>query len=195
MLYEVITLSFPASLENIGWSAFQDNSIKTITFEKESNLRFIDNFAFQGNIIQSLDLPKSLTSIGSRAFRDNRISSVLFEEGSLLDRIGEGAFINNRLEGVELPVDLLYIGAEAFVDNKILTFVLPGDEGYWRDYELGRYDNQTEISNLDIAYYRVLAGEPGSTTPGLEGWIIGGKGRGKYLENPVIDLNTSYNFV
>lgn len=114
------TLSIPASLQEIGDSAFEfTNHLTAINFEGESHLNKIGEEAFAMTDITSLSLPNSVQVIGDSAFAIcNKMTSINLGNG--LKEIGEGAF--NRCTGLKnveitLPASLEKLGANAFGDT------------------------------------------------------------------------------
>ena len=98
----ITTVSFPSSLETIGFGAFLNKSITAITFPEDSSLKEIKNGAFQNNAISSLHFPDSLKTIGWGAFRDQTINSVTFagtraQNAGNLESIGQYAFSKNAM--------------------------------------------------------------------------------------------------
>lgn len=116
-------LTIPAEIDGkkvigIADRAFQDKSIKELTFADDSALEYIGEGAFQGNEIKEVELPG--VKVGKDAFRDNVIEKVTFDpaEGTKVE-LDERAFINNRISGTIDLTKVSKIGAEAFAANKI----------------------------------------------------------------------------
>ena len=85
------TLIIPASVETIGYSAFNGtkdnqplatNQITTLLFESGSHLRSIGDAAFRdNNIMGTLRLPTNLTTIEKNAFLNNSINTLYLGSG------------------------------------------------------------------------------------------------------------------
>lgn len=78
-------------------------------------LKTIEQYAFKGTQILSIDIPSTVTSIGKMAFSGTRIKSVTFRENSQLTRINDGAFYNcTSLREMFIPNTVTYVGNAAF---------------------------------------------------------------------------------
>ncbi len=79
------SIHIPASLEEIGWYAFQDAvALETVTFAADTSLEHIANFAFDNaQNLQEMILPASVTSLGAVAFRDTASLTTLFIPASV----------------------------------------------------------------------------------------------------------------
>ena len=76
----------------------------------------IENGAFIGSSVHSINIGKSIESIGDHAFKDvSSLTEVTFHSESKIKRIGKGAFQNTGLKTIELPESLLSLESDAFL--------------------------------------------------------------------------------
>lgn len=120
----------PNTVEEIGYAAFAGCSkLGKLTFESNSNLKTIDQLAFNGcKVLEELVIPSSIEKIGGSAFSNcNLLESVTFESEISLVSIGAFAFENcYELETIELPDCLTDIGKGILAGCKKLTsFSIP----------------------------------------------------------------------
>ena len=133
------SIEIPASVETIGRNAFFCcYSLKTVTFEKGTQLKTVDGFAgctslttieipasveTIGNLafsnctsLTTIKIPASVETIGSRAFAGcTSLQTVTFEKGSKLKMI-EGSLFSDctSLTSIEIPANVETIEAMAF---------------------------------------------------------------------------------
>ncbi|MGD9679352.1 MAG: leucine-rich repeat protein, partial [Vulcanibacillus sp.] len=105
----------PNTITQIFPNAFVGNSnLCTLTFESNSSLVQIDDYAFSGSNIKEVVLPKSLQIIGSNIIKP-ALEKLSFEEGSIISEITSLAFYNNpNLKEINLPSSVTHIGFNAF---------------------------------------------------------------------------------
>ena len=114
------------SVRIIGTNAFRlCSSLTSVSFEPNSQLETIGQYAFLQSGLTSITLPASQTSIGSYAFYlCSALTSVNFESGSQLETIGTYAFNSTGLSGsISLPASATSIGDQAFRGCSNLTSV------------------------------------------------------------------------
>lgn len=80
-------------METIGSSAFKGcKALTTVTFEKGSQLKTIEGYAFETSGLQSIEIPASVETIEEAAFYNcEALTTVTFEKGSQL-KIIEGDY-------------------------------------------------------------------------------------------------------
>ena len=128
------SIEIPASVETIEAAAFSGcSSLKTVIFEKGSNLKTIGKAAFYGFFgkcpITSIEIPASVETIEQEAFKGcSRLATVTFEKGSQLKSIGGGkslgAFMDcTALTSIEIPASVETIEATAFIGCSSLETV------------------------------------------------------------------------
>ena len=120
-------IQFPASLEEIGASAFSNCfGLQTIKFANGSKLKIINVSAFEYcKALVELNFPKSLEIIDDTAFRYcDSLTTIKFENDSQLTSIGQMAFIESKsLKTVHLGHNssIKTIGKESFRDCAKMT--------------------------------------------------------------------------
>lgn len=69
----IISVSIPATVKTIGNRAFQNcGNLTSLTFEGESQLKQIGDYAFMESGFTTISIPASVTSIGAFAFDENK---------------------------------------------------------------------------------------------------------------------------
>ncbi len=118
-------INIPSSVTFIGNNAFIKSNISKITFESNSNLERIEQyaFAFTSNL-KVITLPKSLVSVGSHMFYESGLESINFEEEILLTNISKHMFSSSKITDIVIPNSVNYIDDSAFRDCTSLTNVV-----------------------------------------------------------------------
>ena len=110
----IVLLSLPDSLREIGVCAFKDaSSIVEIVFN--DNLTTIKDGAFEGlSNLQKITFNSQLKFIGNSAFKNAQsLESIILPEG--LEHIGDSAFENcQALPAITIPSTVAYVGSKAF---------------------------------------------------------------------------------
>ncbi len=83
-------VSIPATVKSIGYGAFYKCKGRSITFEKGSQLKSIDNYGFAYSGFTYFNLPDGLTSVGSEAFVGSEMTDIVLPAS--LTTFGKGAF-------------------------------------------------------------------------------------------------------
>ncbi len=116
-------ITIPNSILLIGDWAFSSCGLTQITFEENSNIIEIGQYAFSSNNIKELSLPNSLLKIQAYAFSSN----ILLEKinfGTDLQKIGEYVFAYSlSLNIINLPSKITEIGSYAFKNSNIIGTV------------------------------------------------------------------------
>lgn len=115
------SITIPASVEEIGESAFQRCTFESITFDPNGNMQVIGTQAFYNceSLTGEITLPKALTEIGDRAFSMCPKISKIVDDGNALNRIGIEAFKGcDQLGEFYLPSSITEIGESAFYECK-----------------------------------------------------------------------------
>ena len=110
---EINSVIVPASVTSIGYSAFQDCNLSSITLP--AGLISIGDYVFSNcSNLNSIVIPASVTSIGRSAFSScNNLISITLPSG--LTSIEVSMFQNcNNLSSITLPIGLTSIGGYAF---------------------------------------------------------------------------------
>ena len=124
---EIITVSIPESIINIGQYAFNNcRGIIEVIFADNSRLQTIESSAFSHcTELQNITIPKTVTNISSLAFLAcENLESVTFEAGSQLETIGNNAFDSCiSLSSISLPESITNLGTFVFENCKGLTTI------------------------------------------------------------------------
>lgn len=138
-----ITLEIPASVTKVGTKAFMSASVNAVTFATGSALQVIDESAFSGSRISSIDLPAGLTTIGKSAFSgckfltsitipdsvttigestfsncENLVTATL-PSNSKFTAIPNSMFFNTKLGSIDIPEAVTVIGDSAFKQSNL----------------------------------------------------------------------------
>ena len=127
------TVSDSENIENtyavtsIGQDAFSWTGLISVTFETESKLETIGNYAFYYcSGLNSITIPSGVTTIGNNAFDSTALSSITFETGSKLQTIGHSAFYCcDRLGSFTIPSGVTSIGFAAFQETGLTSITIP----------------------------------------------------------------------
>ena len=143
--YYVENVTIADSVERIGKNAFNYN-LQSVTFGESSQLRIIDESAFEACDIQTISIPDSVTVLGAHAFDGAGLTNITFGINSRLQHIGEGAFDGcSDLTVIHIPDSVTVIGDEAFAYCHQLESITFGDNSqlesigfntFFRCYEL-----------------------------------------------------------
>lgn len=114
----------------IGTNAFKDvgakTPVKSVTFEAESGLKEIGDYAFSAaNLSGEVILPQSVEILGEGAFRGTACTKFTFEAGSKMTAMGDSVFVNcGKLTEVEnFPSGITKIPDSSFMSDKVLAKV------------------------------------------------------------------------
>lgn len=159
------SFTVPASVESIGFGAFEESRLSKVTFAPNINLLSIGYRAFWGvDGMTEISIPKSVVSIDYYAFANcTSLEKVTFEEGSRLSGVYEGAFYGDRkLHTISLPNTLAEIADFAFYGCASLTeFPLENTDSLVGVYDYAMaYTGITELnlpeSLADIGNYAFM---------------------------------------
>ena len=112
--YKISTLILPATLKEIGWSAFVGN-YNLSTVKIPLGVTYIGEQAFEDCGITKLSLPSTIKVIGESAFYKNNISELRIPEG--IEEIGKHAFQNCKLKKLYLPSTIKVISLNVFSND------------------------------------------------------------------------------
>lgn len=114
----------------IGTNAFKDvgakTPVKSVTFEAESGLKEIGNYAFSAaNLSGEVVLPQAVETLGKGAFSGTACTKFTFEAGSKMTAMGDSVFANcGKLTEVEnFPSGITEIPDSSFMSDKVLAKV------------------------------------------------------------------------
>jgi len=131
---KLTSITIPASVETIGNAAFsssyayQTTSIlATVTFANGSNLKEIEGYAFAGAGISTITIPASVETIGQLAFHGcGLLTTVTFANGSNLKEIGFHAFTGSGITSITIPASVEIIDEAFAVCASLQTVVFAG---------------------------------------------------------------------
>ncbi len=112
---ELKEFTLPRDLVRLGMGVLMDSQTEKLTFNKK--LKFIDQACFFLCPLKEVTLPASVEVIMNAAFRNCSLEKVTFG-GKQLRRIESMAFADNKLMALELPEGLEKIGSQAFANSK-----------------------------------------------------------------------------
>ena len=107
----------PAYVENIGFGAFENSHLTSVTFADGINLNTIGWRAFfNAGSLTEITIPESVISIDFYAFAEcKNLTTVTFSDNNKLKGIYEGAFFGcQRLENITIPDSIVEISEYAF---------------------------------------------------------------------------------
>ena len=125
------TLNLPASLKEIGWTAFgSNNKLKTVTIADNSQLK----------------------SIGVDAFSNNTaLETFTFNGSSVLETVDGGAFRNdNKLTHFNFPATVKTIGGSAFNGTTSMTHVTFDAPSQLKKIANAAFQNASALENIDL---------------------------------------------
>ena len=129
----VTSVQFPATLKNIGATAFQNAPITSV--ELPEGFTTLGNGAFTGTIyLSEILLPSTLETIPAGAFTKTN-SKIAFTDMATVDElvipegvksIGNTAFQGSKIKSLTLPEGLETIGNNAFNNHQLTELYIPG---------------------------------------------------------------------
>ncbi|KAK8837448.1 hypothetical protein M9Y10_036445 [Tritrichomonas musculus] len=118
-------ITIPSFIKRISSYAFYNcSALESVTFEDNSKLESIDQFAFSNTRIKSITIPKNVIEIGGNSFAHSFLENVTFSKDSKLKCINQNAFCFTQLKSVNIPPHVRHIGRFAFCGcDKLLSVV------------------------------------------------------------------------
>lgn len=149
----VETLNIPFNITSIGLNAFKGCSIKELTYDANSQLGEIGDYAFAGcNNLKNVTLPQSVKTLSDFAFSGcTALESIYFGEDSQLTSIGKNIFADcTRIESITIPNGVTSIPYMAFGNCTKLETVSFGENS--RLTAIGQYAFKgcTNFRNITI---------------------------------------------
>ena len=109
---QVTKVNISKDVTTIGVSAFENSSVRKVTFAAGSKISVIPAKAFYGSRLAEINLPASVTTVENSAFANSSIKTFTAEG---LTEIKDGAFENAKaLANVTLPETLKTMGNNVF---------------------------------------------------------------------------------
>ena len=118
------SVEIPNTVTSIAGGTFMGANLVTITFEADSELTSIGDYAFDTSSLTAITIPNSVTSIGDEAFVRTALASIIIPKS--VTSIGDGAFYKaTALTSVTFEADseLTSIGNYAFRSATSLTAI------------------------------------------------------------------------
>ncbi len=163
-------VSFPSSLENIEEEAFLDCwNLKEVAFAADcpittisqvflrcrvenvilpSGVTEIQENAFEGALLGSIDIPDSVTTIGSYAFSGCGLKSLSLPDS--LTEIASGAFSSNSFTSIEIPAQVTKISSYAFNQCVDLQTVSVQDGSVLQTIESYSFEGCNALQTIEI---------------------------------------------
>jgi hypothetical protein len=103
---------------------FSCESLTSVTFQSNSKLQRIEEFAFQWSGLTTIEVPASVEVLCKSCFSSCKsLTSVTFEMNSKLQRIEEWAFAESGLTTIQVPASVEVLCKSCFSSCKSLTSV------------------------------------------------------------------------
>ena len=125
IIYYPSSITIPSSIKKIQKNGFHGSKAKTIIFENGSQLKKIEDKAFNFSELEEIELPASLEYIGTSAFSfSQNLKKLTFSSSSKLELISHEAFANlSNLEKLTLPKSVKTLGSNLFKHTTSLKHV------------------------------------------------------------------------
>ena len=144
---EVVSVSFPSSLEYIGDETFSNTYVTNLDFGS-LNLKGINKDAFSTSKekkVSNFNLPNTLTYIGDNAFKNNNISIVTIPKE--VKHIDSYAFYKSGIKSLVINSDKdLVVKNSAFKDNDIMNINLGNKIVKIEDYAFSDNKNLKNVT-------------------------------------------------
>lgn len=116
------SVTIPSSIREIERYAFEGcKKLKSVQFSDDSELLYINNYAFFESSISDINIPPHVKQIGAYAFNScKKLKSVNFSENSELRLIDSYSFSSTPITEVSIPPYVQQIGAYAFSNCQLL---------------------------------------------------------------------------
>ena len=208
------TLNLPASLKEIGWTAFgSNNKLKTVTIADNSQLKSIgvdafsnntalETFTFNGSsVLETVDggafrndkklthfnFPATVKTIGGSAFNGTTsLTHVTFDAPSQLKKIANAAFQKaSALENIDLPEGLEEIERDAF--NKCTSLTEIGIPASVTKIDPTGFQQAEKLERFDV-------NKNNTVYSSVDGFLLD-KNKTKLVSFPPAKANTYYTLL
>ena len=208
------TLNLPASLKEIGWTAFgSNNKLKTVTIADNSQLKSIgvdafsnntalETFTFNGSsVLETVDggafrndkklthfnFPATVKTIGGSAFNGTTsMTHVTFDAPSQLKKIANAAFQEaSALENIDLPEGLEEIERDAF--NKCTSLTEIGIPASVTKIDPTGFQQAEKLERFDV-------NKNNTVYSSVDGFLLD-KNKTKLVSFPPAKANTYYTLL
>lgn len=107
------------------YAFYHCKNIQSIVFEEKSELKIIDEHAFESSSLKEITIPPHVVQIGKNSFQYcDKLAKIEFGNESKLESIGESAFQSTLLERILIPPNVKYIGKFAFSNCRKLEKIV-----------------------------------------------------------------------
>lgn len=121
---QVESITIPKSVSKIGAFAFSGcNSLANVSFEKDSELQILGEYAFGGCPLEIFAIPKGVTDIGAMAFWNCDLRYI--DIPNTVKHIGEHAFSQNKMQELYIPESVTQLDEKAIDCNYVTYLILP----------------------------------------------------------------------
>ena len=138
-------------------SFYYNNSVKTVRFPKDSELKVIQKQAFNTSDIEKITIPPHVVKICNEAFANCfHLKSFEFSENSEIQTIEDHAFLGSRIEKLVIPSSIMNLSFSCFESIKYLNDIKVLDQKvknltYFDDkFILGKLDSKSGIFDILI---------------------------------------------
>ena len=118
-------VGIPASVKEIGRSAFACQTLEQVFIADGSELETIGNFAFYNSAITSFAIPAFVTKIDFAFYHCYKLTTVSFASDCRLAVIGEEAFNGCGIKSITIPSSVTKIGVGAFWTSRLTSVNIP----------------------------------------------------------------------
>lgn len=141
----------PSTIKRICSFAFHGcNQLKSIQFSNDSQLKYIDQYAFSWASLTKIDVPDNVKKIYQFAFSEcPQLETVKFSENSKLQIIKEYAFSSSNLQHINIPAHVNQIGRHAFSWCKNLSDIVFAENSELSSLEKNVL-HQTAIETINL---------------------------------------------
>ena len=102
------------------------SGLSVTDIQLSGNITKIDNGAFKGSYIYSIDIPASVTEIGDEAFAScPRLTEVDFSANTVLETLGNKAFLSFKGVSLTFPASLNSVGDYCFENSTASQITIP----------------------------------------------------------------------
>lgn len=145
-----IKVHVPNSVTVIGEEAFRESNISELTFEQDSELSDIKEYAFHTTpLLRSVSLPKTIASYGKYVFASSGVEELIFEDNILLNYFATYSFYKLAIRSLSIPHGILGFDSSGQVISycgMLETLTLPNSfTKAVQSYHLKSNDNLTNI--------------------------------------------------
>ena len=147
---DLTSIIIPSAVTSIGEYAFANSLLLGISFEDNSSLNTISNYAFYKNVgLTTIHIPSNTTTIGNYTFSESTLQTITFDNSSNLLSFGTNAFQKSNILNISIPSSVTNIGSYLFADSSLneISFQTDSSLNTIGDYA---FSNILDISSITI---------------------------------------------